>query len=250
MRLFFYAAIVFIGINQAIFSREAYENEKHHNYQIMDTLALNAGTDKSSAFHNYTSVYSKYFDKIKNDRLVFLEIGIYKGDSVKLWENYFPNADLHFIDITSEYIQYNSTRSHYHFLNQKNVLALEALGKDVGPFDIIIDDGGHTMTQQITSFKALFPFVKPGGMYVIEDLHTSYWNQYGGIGSFENPIGGKGTTVGFLQELVDSVNFVGASTECADFDKANASLLSRMTKYQKHIESIHFHSSLCIIIKR
>lgn len=218
-------------------------------YAYMDSLALSAGTDKSSAWHNYTRVYSKYFDALKDIPIRMLEIGIYKGDSVKFWERYFPNAELHFIDITSKYIQYQSNRSAYHFLDQTDTAALQQLGESFGKFDIIIDDGGHTMEQQIASFKALFPYVNSGGMYVIEDLHTSYWREYGGNGTRSSPKAGSETTIGLLKSLIDDVNYIGASTQCADPAKASAAL-KNLNEYKRHIESMHFYDSLCIIIRR
>src|SRR5205085_1265677 len=91
-------------------------NEK--KYRQLDKIALEAGTDKSSAYHNYTRVYSEYFSKYQNSPIKFLEIGIQYGNSVKLWERYFPNAELHFIDIDPKPILYFSDRAHYHFIDQ------------------------------------------------------------------------------------------------------------------------------------
>lgn len=220
-------------------------------YLYMDALALEAGTDKSSAFHNYTEVYSQFFSPFKNTPIKFLEIGIYKGDSVKLWEQYFPNAELHFIDISDKMIRYYSSRAHYHFLSQSDPKALARFGKMVGgDFDLIIDDGGHTMSQQIISFKNLFPLLKSGGLYIIEDLHTSYWTTYGGNGDQLNPKAGQGTAVEFLKNLVEDLNYVGAVTSCADFDKAPQNLIQGLNYYQSYIYSIQFFSSVCIIKKR
>lgn len=220
-------------------------------YRTIDDLALAAGTDKSSAYHNYTKIYAQYFDSIRMQPLKFLEIGIFKGDSVKLWENYFPNADLHFVDITSIYIKYFSPRAQYHFADQENFTEMENLAASLGSnFDIIIDDGGHTMKQQITSLKALFPHLKSGGLYVIEDLHTSYWKGYGGRGDFDQPKAGKGTAVRYLQNLIDDLNYMSARTMCADADKIPSEFKQQMSLFQEHIDSIHFYKSLCIIIKR
>lgn len=219
-------------------------------YIYMDSLALKAGTDKSSAFHNYTKVYAKYFKPLQNKSINFLEIGIAKGNSVKLWEWYFPKAELHFMDITNAYIEYKSARSHYHFIDQADFAGQQAFAQTVDGFDIIIDDGGHRMEQQITSFLALFPYVKSGGMYIIEDLHTSYWQSYGSYGSPEAPQSGPGTCVDFLQKLVDDLNYTAARTLCANFDKISPQLRSSLTYTQANIDSIHFYQSLCIIIKK
>ena len=129
-------------------------------------------TDKFS--HGYIPIYEKYFKECKNV-LNVLEIGIYNGGSLRYLSNYFPNAIIHGIDIEYKknietdkiktYICNQESREDLkNFLSSTNVM-----------FDIIIDDGGHTMKQQQTSFGVLFKKVIPGGLYILEDLHTSIW---------------------------------------------------------------------------
>lgn len=170
-----------------------------------------------------------------------------------MWEEYFTNAQLFFIDINSESKNYftNFNRSSLNLVNQEDLVALTNFAHKVGGnFDIIIDDGGHTMNQQITSFKILFPFLKSGGIYVIEDLHTSY-----PFGPNPNTVygcsnGKQQTTINFLKTLIDDVNKIGAQTGYANFNKCSSEILTALTTYEKEIESIHFHTSLCFIIKR
>lgn len=229
-------------------------------YQYLDKLALTLDpkliTDKSSDWHNYTEIYSYYFGPIKDKPLKFLEIGIYKGSGVKLWENYFKNAELHFIDITFDYVQYSSKRSHYHLADQSNPdQLLQVVNTIGGKFDIIIEDGGHTMTQQIISFQTLFPYLNSGGLYIIEDLHTSYWHTYqgaiyGGYGTLENPKAGPNTAIQFLKDLIDDVNFVGARTASANHRKDLSAIGPELNIYREQILGMHFYDSLCIIIKR
>ena len=160
-----------------------------------------------------------------------------------MWEEYFPNADLHFIDITFDNVQYRSDRSRYYLCDQNNsAQLLDFIQSSGGNFDVILDDGGHTMSQQITSFCTLFPHVKSGGMYIIEDLHTSYWSLFGG--------GGADSTIHFLKSLIDDVNYVGAKTSGASHRDLPSSLLDELNLYQKQIYSIHFYDSVAIIIKR
>lgn len=227
-------------------------NEKNKKaYEYLDTLAIQAGTDKSSLAHHYTKTYSKYFAPLRKEKIKLLEIGIFYGNSVKLWESYFVNGELHFVDINAERIQYHSNRSHYHFVDQENIAEMQALATNLGGnFDIILDDGGHLMTQQINSFKALFPSLKSGGLYVIEDLHTSYWSAYGGGGAVGAPASTKGTCVEFLKGLIDDLNYTAGVTATADFDKAPPDLKATLNAYQSQIESIHFYQSLCIILKK
>lgn len=228
----------------SIFLMKTLCSQSLDDYRHMDEIATRCGADKGSHYHNYTEVYSKYFAPIQDLPLKFLEIGIYKGSSVKMWEEYLPSAELHFADITFERVEYFSQRSHYHICNQENPKDLRKLMKKTGGnFDVILDDGGHTMKQQITSLVTLFPYVKSGGMYIVEDLHTSYWpGHFGG--------GGSDSAIAFLKSLIDEVNFVGAKTTRASHLALDPQLLSQLNIFQKEILSIHFYDSVAILIKR
>uniref|UniRef100_A0A183BUB2 Class I SAM-dependent methyltransferase n=1 Tax=Globodera pallida TaxID=36090 RepID=A0A183BUB2_GLOPA len=232
-------------------------------------MASAAETDKGARIHNYTGVYYRYFGPIRHKALKFLEIGLFKGSSVKMWEQYFPNAELHFVDITDQYLEYRSTRSKYHFLDQSNMTQLrEFTAENGGPFDIIIDDGGHMPYQIIPSFQALFPVLSEnGGIYVMEDLHSAYWYGFGGTGilassgknnsndvpllnvttsAHETP----GSAIHFLKNLLDEVNFVGANTAYGSASFVTPELRQNMSEYAQHIESMHFYNSLCFIMKK
>lgn len=204
--------------------------------------------------HHYDTYYERYFAPLREKPIKLLEIGFASGASAKVWEEYFPQAELYFIDIDKSCFEKNgknlSPRSHLCLVDQGSETALNKFIEEVGGnFDIIIDDGGHQMHQQITSFKALFPHIKSGGIYVVEDLHTSYWYYYGGTGSPRKPLSNDRTMTRFLQLLIDDVNFVGAATECADHTKCPKNLYDKLSYYQKHIESMHFYDSLCFVFK-
>lgn len=213
-------------------------------YRYLDNLALKTGTDKASSHHNYTEIYAQHFEQIRNEPVRFLEIGIYEGGSVKMWEEYFPTAELHFIDASFGAVKYRSERSHYHLGDQANPKDLKQfIENSGGRFDIIIDDGGHTMRQQITSFIHLFPHVNPGGVYIIEDLHTSYWPALGGGNH-------TGTTIALLKSLIDKVNYAGAATTIASHRNLPEAVVKKMDIYQKDIRSLCFYDSLVFITKR
>jgi hypothetical protein len=168
-----------------------------------------------------------------------------------MWEGFFPNAEMHFVDISDANIQYWSTRSHYHFLDQANPQDLQALIEATGGnFDIIIDDGGHTMKQQITSLNKLFFALKSGGLYVIEDLSTSYWKSYGGAGTLNNPLAGSRSTTEYLKKLTDDLNYYAARTSCANFDALSPTFITQLKPFQKEVESITFHPNLCFLKRR
>lgn len=220
----------------------------------LDQIAIKYGTDKNSNSHNYTEVYEHHFHHLKNIPIKFLEIGFLLGASARMWDEYFLKAQLYFIDVNPECYKYAKNLSnccHLDMVDQGNKNALiNYIQKVGGDFDIIIDDGGHTMNQQITSFKALFPYVKSGGIYVIEDLYTSYWKEFGGHGSVNNPKAGQGTTINFLKDLIDDLNFIGASSGHANQNIYPENMAQSLSYYKWNIKGIYFYSSVCFIIKR
>lgn len=138
----------------------------------LDRLAGDT-TDKASSGHGFLEFYERFFQPIKNSATKIFEIGISEGASLVLWEKYFPMATIHGIDILDKSVL-ESKRIKTFIADQADRSQLAAfIDKFGGDFDFILDDGGHTMPQQQISFGFLFPYVKPGGYYIIEDLHTS-----------------------------------------------------------------------------
>ena len=137
----------------------------------------------------YTSHYASLFNDVRNDITKVLEIGVETGRSHRLWLEYFPNATIYGFDIFKSGVEEfhrlqernpNLDRSVMFEGDQENVDDLkEFLSLHGEDFDIIIDDGGHSMRQQQISLGVLFDAVKSGGYYVIEDLHTcsGEWDQ-------------------------------------------------------------------------
>jgi hypothetical protein len=150
-------------------------------------LGLKWQTDKAT-YHLFTVLYESFFQDLRDSDINLLEVGILYGSSTKMWEEYFTKAKIHAVDINDHKGMAND-RIQISVINQENENDLRSLPKD---YDIIIEDGGHTMLQQQTSLKVLFvENLKPGGTYVLEDLHTSehyYWNGYAGSDNKNNTI--------------------------------------------------------------
>lgn len=129
------------------------------------------GTDKIS--HGYLPVYKKVFDKIVNCEKI-LEIGAGSGESLRLFSAIFPTATIHGIDLNAM-PQLHTDKIIVHVGNQENREDLNRIVQQTNEqlFDIILDDGCHQMLHQQVSFGFLFKYVKAGGYYIIEDLHTS-----------------------------------------------------------------------------
>ena len=130
-------------------------------------------TDKGPEGHDFTEVYERFFLPMRTEPIRILEIGIDQGGSLLMWSDYFPKAEIFGIDIEDR----SSMETERVFTFVADQAKREQLGaflaKYPGPYDIVLDDGGHSMEQQQVSLGFLFPHVRPGGYYVIEDVHTS-----------------------------------------------------------------------------
>lgn len=165
----------------------------------LDDLGFKYGTDKSSKVrkgHGYLDIYEKYFFQYRDVHMSFLEIGIFNGASLNMWEEYFQNSKIYAIDIDKNKMQ-NHGRIMSFVANQEKREDLLNVIQKIGKCDIIIDDGGHSMLQQQLTLGVLFPFVKSGGIYCIEDLHTSYMKKRRGF----NKDGTIQTTLKMLYEV-------------------------------------------------
>lgn len=139
------------------------------------------GTDKGDnkpSGNNYAKFYDFWFSQIKNTTKNICEIGVNNGGSLKCLYEYFPNAELIGLDIDNK-SQFNNERTKTLILDQGNSKDLDGFIQYCElsniKFDIIIDDGSHDVKHQQLTFGKLFQLVKEGGIYIIEDLGSSYF---------------------------------------------------------------------------
>lgn len=169
---------------------------------ILHNLGLKYNTDKSF-IHNFCNFYETILQKFnREDPIRLLEIGTAHGCSIKMWREYFPNAEIHCIDITENPIPEMSNVV-YHKINCDHIENIDVFADNIENFDIIIDDGGHTMKQQQNAFKALWCKVNPGGLFIMEDLHTSIKEFHGDKYNKEN----QPTTYEMINALINKTHF-------------------------------------------
>ena len=132
--------------------------------------------DSNKKHHDYESVYEPYFRDLKNKEIKMLEIGIYKGGSAKTFRDYFFKSKIYCIDIKQKCVNtvVNEERIYPFKVDQGSREQLKALMDKIGKVDIILDDGSHHMDHMQISFGFLFSYLNKGGIYIIEDVHTSY----------------------------------------------------------------------------
>ena len=155
----------------------------------------------STKWSGYFDVYERHLSRFVEKHPSILEVGILGGGSLELWEKYFNGATITGIDIVPQCADYK-----YEFPveiiigNQESPEFWQDFWVERNPYDIIIDDGGHTMNQQIVTLENCYPHLADGGIYVVEDVHTSYWDNWGGL--FRRPA----TFLEYSKRIVDHLN--------------------------------------------
>jgi hypothetical protein len=150
---------------------------------------------------HYFPIYTRHLTPYAGRAVSVLEIGVYRGGSMRMWSRFFgPDARLVGVDIDPVALVSAGDRYTVVLADQADPDAMRNLAQKYGPFDVIIDDGGHSMVQQITSIEALFPMLNDGGVYLVEDCHTSYWEEYDG------GRGREGTFMEWVKTRLDDLN--------------------------------------------
>lgn len=209
----------------------------------LTALAKLYGTDKAGS-HYYTPHYMTHLTKFKNRKIKLLEIGVggyadpmSGGNSLRMWKKYFSFGSIFAIDIYDKSLLQEKRIKIY----QGSQIDKEFLGKITdeistgGGIDIIIDDGSHLNEHIVETFKILFPKLNDGGIYIVEDLQTSYWDDFGGD---SKDLKNQKTAMNFFKNLTDCLNH----QEIPDENY-------KETYFDKKIVSIHFYHNLVFIYK-
>lgn len=150
---------------------------------------------------HYFEIYHRHFGRFRGKRVVVLEFGVSYGGSLEMWRKYFGRkAMIYGVDIDPRCKQFEGNRMKIFIGDQEDREFLRSIVAETGPIDVVIEDGGHTMGQQIATFEEVYPKVKDNGVFLIEDLHTSYWKKYGG--GYRKP----GTFMEYAKVLIDQLN--------------------------------------------
>jgi hypothetical protein len=135
------------------------------------------GSDKQRpGVHSYGGTYEELFHHLRYRQLKILEFGILSGDSLLAWRAYFPRAVTVGFDIRDKRALAAGKKTRVYQGDQGSTDDLKRVCTAEGPFDVVIDDGSHQSRHQLLSFLWVFPHVKDGGLYVIEDVQTSFWS--------------------------------------------------------------------------
>jgi hypothetical protein len=152
---------------------------------LLTRFAIKHGTDKWG-LHFYTPVYHSFLRRKRREPVRLLEIGIggynmhsVGGASLAMWADYFPEGQIVGIDVAEKKLNL-TPRIKIRRGSQDDPEFLKSVCNELGPFDVIVDDGSHVPQHVVASFNILFPHLKDGGLYMIEDVQTTFWPQFGG----------------------------------------------------------------------
>jgi hypothetical protein len=181
---------------------------------------------------HYFPIYERHFARFKDTSCLVIEIGCEKGGSLQLWKRYFgPLAQIVGIDIEPSCKQIEEDQIQVFIGDQSSPTFLGEVIRTAGQPDIVIDDGSHVMQHVNTSFDVLYPKVAKNGVYLVEDMHTAYWDEYGG--GHRKP----GTFIERSKLLVDSLNAYHSRGAVA------------VDEFTRTTTSIHFYDSIVVFEK-
>jgi len=142
--------------------------------ESLEELARIYPTDKQHTHNYFNGAYQNTLYPIKNDVKKLVEIGVLEGYSLMVWKHFFPNAQIMGLDINVGQCMFkDEERVSVEFMHGDNKDLLTQFAERNTDIDVFIDDGGHKMSEQQITFGTMFKSVKPGGIYILEDLHTS-----------------------------------------------------------------------------
>ena len=183
---------------------------------------------------HYFEIYDRHFSRFRGTDVHVVEFGVFQGGSLQMWKDYFgPDARIFGIDINPLCKQLEEDQIEIFIGDQEERFFLQSLAQKIPRIDILIDDGGHTMDQQVNTYEELFPYVDENGVYLCEDLHTSYWPEWGG--GYKK----RRTFIEYSKDFIDSINAWHSKTRSLP-----------VTDFTKTVHSLHYYDSILVVEKR
>jgi hypothetical protein len=184
---------------------------------------------------HYFEIYERHFARFRGTPVQIVEFGVSQGGSLRMWRDYFgPQANIVGVDINPECKRFEEAGVRIVIGDQEDRAFLRGLAGSLPRVDILIDDGGHTMRQQIHTFEELFPLVTDNGVYLVEDLHTSYWSDWGG------GVRRNGTFIEYSKDFIDRIHA---------WHSREPKRLA-VSAFTRSVHSLHYYDSVLVIEKR
>ena len=151
-----------------------------HGGDLLDLFANNKGLIVHK-WHHYIPLYERYLTPFRKRETRFLEIGVSAGGSLQMWRKYLGEKAIVFgVDIDPACQRFDGLAGRVRIGSQADKYFLESVVQEMGGIDVVLDDGSHQMAHIRASLECLFPLLSDSGIYIIEDLHSAYWRDFGG----------------------------------------------------------------------
>jgi len=182
---------------------------------------------------HYFDIYERHFRRFRNRPVTMLEIGVHGGGSLHMWRDYFcEGSTIVGIDINPDCKQHEAENIHVHIGSQDDPEFLRHVADEYAGFDIILDDGSHVNSHVITTFDTLYPRLAENGVFLVEDMHTSYWPKFGG---------GLNRPGSFIEHAKAKIDELNATHVRGDFP---------VTDFTRTTDAICFYDSVVVFEKR
>ena len=183
---------------------------------------------------HYFEIYDRHFSRFRGTDVHLVEFGVYQGGSLQMWKHYFgPRARIFGIDINPNCRQCEEDQIEVIIGDQEDRSFLRSLAQRIPRIDILIDDGGHTMKQQRLTFEELFTHISEQGVYLCEDLLTSYEEGYGG--GYRAPA----SFIEYSKHFIDQINAWHSRTHRLS-----------VSTFTRSVQSLHYYDSVLVIEKQ
>ncbi len=192
--------------------------------------AFKSSPYSSLKWNNYFEIYENCLSKFIDKNITLVEVGIGNGGSLFMWRKFLgKKAKIIGIELNPEAKKFEKYGYKIYVGDQSDPLFWKKFYKKIGKIDILIDDGGHTNLQQITTFMESIENINKGGVILIEDTHTSFMNYKG----FKNP--SKNSFINFSSNIIENLH------------RRNPMLKNKMNYLSKKIFSIEYFDSIVLI---
>jgi hypothetical protein len=228
---------------EKIFSKINSSFVKYESNEIKNYFFNISKTNLIHKWIHYLDIYDNHFKKFKNKNPTILEIGIYEGGSLEMWNYYFNNN----CTIYGIYINKNCIEK-VKSLKKENIKPCigdqgsrkfwREFLKDKPKFDIVIDDGSHKMEDQKITFQEVYDNMSENGIYLCEDLHTSYWER------FNSCLKNKNSFIEYSKDFIDMLNYY----HIENFRNMNQKKMFK--KFRNSTDSVHFYDSIVVLERK
>lgn len=184
---------------------------------------------------HYFEIYNRHLAPLRDSAPTVVEVGVAEGGSLMMWRDFFGEAGrIIGIDVNANALDMQNEGFEILIGDQASPDFWASVREIAPDLNVLIDDGGHRVDQQRVTFQEMFPHLANNGVYICEDLHTSYWSDFGG--GLRSPE----SFIEFAKGLIDEMH----AWWLRDRDPAAVTHLTRT------LNSLHFYDSMLVIEKR